>query len=278
MYADEPWDALELAVLAALFGGHPYGRPVLGTADELRRLGAEELAELHFSYYGPDNAVLVVAGELQSTAEERVTEAFSAIAPRSRARPTIAASPLSPCIGSSARRDCAALLALPAPATDEDHAALRLLAGARLVRASRLQRRWSRRHLCLGVNVNLADSAGDGFFVVAAGGCSRGRAGAVEALPPSSPGARGAARPRRARPRRQVLLADWAIGHERIHQQALAPAPPRALTSSPGRSLAAPRARPRQLLAVAADASTRSAARASDGPAMALTRPALRTD
>src|SRR4029079_14238781 len=35
MYQDDPWDALEVAVHAGLYDGHPYGRPVLGTEASL---------------------------------------------------------------------------------------------------------------------------------------------------------------------------------------------------------------------------------------------------
>ena len=66
MYRDDPWDALELDVLAALFPDHPYGRTVLGTEADLTRQGPAELAEFHRRYYRPDNALLVVAGDLDA--------------------------------------------------------------------------------------------------------------------------------------------------------------------------------------------------------------------
>lgn len=249
MYADEPWDSLELAVLAALFAGHPYGRPVLGTAEELASVGPEELGAFHRRYYGPDNAVLVVAGELDERAEARVEEHFGTIAPRDPARvPVGPASPpdrlqrLERRHGETAR----ALLALPAPGADSaEHAALRLLAAALgSGRASRLQRRLVEQDpLCLGVNVNLAESATDGYLAIAA-----------EVLPGVEPARVEAtlmaelARVREApladdeiARARQVLLADWAIGHERIHQQALSAGTALALFDlhHPERSLAA---------------------------------------
>jgi zinc protease len=249
MYADEPWDALELAVLAALFDGHPYGRPVLGTAGELAALGGEELAAFHRRFYGPDNAVLVVAGELDGDAEERVARTFGELPARSAARPKVgAAIPPSAMLRLERRQGETArlLLALPAPgADDDDHARLRLLAAILgSGRASRLQRRLVEEgHLCLGVNVNLAESAGDGFLAIAA-----------EVLPGVEPPRVEAAllgelaRLREAPPApeeiaraRQVLLADWAIGHERIHQQALTVGAALALFDirHPERSLAA---------------------------------------
>ena len=79
MYRDEPWDALELAVQAELFRGHPYGVPVLGTEADLASIDRDGLAGFHRRYYHPANALLVVAGDLgadTADAAERVTAAF----------------------------------------------------------------------------------------------------------------------------------------------------------------------------------------------------------
>ena len=46
MYESEPWDALEMAVHERLFGPHAYGRPVLGTREELLATGARGPARL----------------------------------------------------------------------------------------------------------------------------------------------------------------------------------------------------------------------------------------
>ncbi len=62
MYESDPWDALEQAVATALFGEHPYARPVLGPREELLATGVEELAAFHRAFYRPDNAAMVVAG------------------------------------------------------------------------------------------------------------------------------------------------------------------------------------------------------------------------
>ncbi len=230
MYRDEPWDALELDVLAALFPGHPYGRPVLGTAEELAGEGPEILAAFHRRYYRPSNAVLVVAGDVESTARERVEAAFAGLdgppprrtppppAPRSAARVRIERRH-----GEVARL----LLSLPAPPPDEsDHAGLRLLATLLASgRSSRLQRSLVEEgHHCLSVSASLADSEGDGFFSIAA-----------ELLPGADPGeverrvtaelAELATVPvptEELERARQVFQADWAWGQERIHQQAVA--------------------------------------------------------
>ncbi|RMH16387.1 MAG: insulinase family protein, partial [Acidobacteria bacterium] len=76
MYQDEPWDALELEVSRARFPDHPYGRPVLGTAGELARIDGPALAAFHRRYYRPDNAVLVLAGDLDDGAFDAAARAF----------------------------------------------------------------------------------------------------------------------------------------------------------------------------------------------------------
>ena len=54
---------------AALWGGdHPYGRPVIGTKKELPALTLNDAKRFYQTHYAPDNAVLVVAGDI--TAEE----------------------------------------------------------------------------------------------------------------------------------------------------------------------------------------------------------------
>lgn len=53
---------------AVLWGDHPYGRPVIGTKKELSSLTLEDAKLFYQTHYAPDNAVLIVAGDI--TAEE----------------------------------------------------------------------------------------------------------------------------------------------------------------------------------------------------------------
>ena len=84
MYANEPWDSLEMATTERLFGAHPYGKPVLGTREELLSYDEKELRRFHAERYRPENAVLVIAGDLASCGGEAavlatVEGAFAAI-------------------------------------------------------------------------------------------------------------------------------------------------------------------------------------------------------
>ena len=49
---------------AALHLSHPYGRPVIGWADELRRIDRVSAQKFYDHHYAPNNAILVVAGDV----------------------------------------------------------------------------------------------------------------------------------------------------------------------------------------------------------------------
>jgi zinc protease len=53
---------------AALYLTHPYARPVIGWAEEVRRIGRVEAQNFYDRHYAPNNAILVVAGDV--TADE----------------------------------------------------------------------------------------------------------------------------------------------------------------------------------------------------------------
>ncbi|MGE5234555.1 MAG: M16 family metallopeptidase [Acidobacteriota bacterium] len=229
MYRDDPWDALELEVLGRLFGGHPYGLPVLGTPEELQGIGAVELGAFHAGYYRPDNAVLVVGGDVDERAFAAVEEAFAAIPAGSAARrEQIRAVPPPGCVRLERRQGEVARLLLAflaPPAPHPDHPALRLLVAALAGgRAARLHRRLvDERQLCLAVSTDLHDTQAPGALLVG-----------LELLPGVEPQIaeqallaeleevrRGPLPEEELERARQILVADWVFGHERVHQQAL---------------------------------------------------------
>jgi len=230
MYDSEPWDALEMAVQPRLFGGHPYGRPVLGTADELRAIGREELAAFHARCYRPDNAVLVVAGDLGADALGTVERALGGVPAGGHGRAPVTEPGYPAGLDRLERRKgevSRLLLSLPAPPGGHpDHAPLRLLVsllGAG--RTSRLQRALvDEGQLCVWVSADLSENQGSGQIAFGAEVVPGAEPAVVEAellrqlalLAGEPPGAEELARAK------QVALADWVFGHERVHQQALA--------------------------------------------------------
>jgi len=55
-----------------LFGADPYGHPAGGTPASLRRIARADLVTLHLGRYRPDNAVLVLAGDLDDATALRL--------------------------------------------------------------------------------------------------------------------------------------------------------------------------------------------------------------
>jgi len=51
-------------VEAALYLSHPYGRPVIGWPEEVRRLGRPEAQAFYDHHYAPNNAILVIVGDV----------------------------------------------------------------------------------------------------------------------------------------------------------------------------------------------------------------------
>jgi len=56
---------------AALFLNHPYGRPIIGFEHEMRGLTRQDALDWYAKWYAPNNAMLVIAGDV-SAAEVRV--------------------------------------------------------------------------------------------------------------------------------------------------------------------------------------------------------------
>ncbi len=58
----DPAQVADLAFRAAIFGSHPYGRPLLPHSTAIRRIKLSDLERFHRNHYRPNNAVFVAAG------------------------------------------------------------------------------------------------------------------------------------------------------------------------------------------------------------------------
>lgn len=61
---DEPARVADDALDAAVFGGHPYGAPLVGTVESIERLEAADLAQFWARGARPDAASLVICGDV----------------------------------------------------------------------------------------------------------------------------------------------------------------------------------------------------------------------
>jgi len=68
---DDPWSVLAKAVEEALFGQHPYARPIIGYADSLKAMTPDMMRAYHARFYQPGNAKLVIAGDVNPAAAMR---------------------------------------------------------------------------------------------------------------------------------------------------------------------------------------------------------------
>ena len=60
----QPGEALEESVQEQLFGRYrPYGMPVSGYVDDVKKLGVQDLGSFYQKWYAPNNAMLIVAGD-----------------------------------------------------------------------------------------------------------------------------------------------------------------------------------------------------------------------
>jgi zinc protease len=233
MYESEPWDALDDAVHAAFFPSHPYGRPVIGTRDQLASIDAQVLGAFHRRFYRPTGAVISVVGDVDvEAAHAAVAERFGDLGRSDHdgdleARPPVAVDDGFAGMRRVERRHgelARLLVALPAPAAGhDDHPILRLLlAILGSGRSSRLQRALvDDGQSCVWVSTDVHDSLDPGIATVAAEAVPGADPAAIEAevcgqlarLVAEPPSADEIARAQR------MLFADRLFGHEKVDQQ-----------------------------------------------------------
>jgi zinc protease len=85
---NDPAAQLSESAQAALFVNHPYGRPIIGWEHEIRALNREDALAFYRKHYAPNNAILVVAGDV--TADEvrpLVEKAYGSIPSQPHVKP-----------------------------------------------------------------------------------------------------------------------------------------------------------------------------------------------
>ncbi|MFK4719568.1 zinc protease [Bradyrhizobium niftali] len=78
--ANNPRERLAEQMMAALYLNHPYGRPIIGWRHEIEKLTREDALTFYKRIYAPNNAILIVAGDVApKEIRPMVTETFGAI-------------------------------------------------------------------------------------------------------------------------------------------------------------------------------------------------------
>jgi len=60
----DPGTIARMVAARVVFGDSPYGHPVSGTQESLTRITAADITKMHSRYYRPDNAILVIGGDI----------------------------------------------------------------------------------------------------------------------------------------------------------------------------------------------------------------------
>jgi zinc protease len=81
---------------AALFYSHPYGIPVIGWEHEMAKLSPEDAMSFYKHYYAPNNAILVVAGDVTADEVKKLAEETYGKIPANPAVPAVRERPHDP--------------------------------------------------------------------------------------------------------------------------------------------------------------------------------------
>jgi zinc protease len=90
---NNPQALLGEEINATLYQNHPYRIPVIGWMHEIEELNREDAIEFYGRYYAPNNAILIVAGDVEPEAVRGMAEEIYGSVPRGpdlppRVRPT----------------------------------------------------------------------------------------------------------------------------------------------------------------------------------------------
>ena len=72
----DPSEQLGEALQAALFTQHPYGRPIIGWSHEIESLDRADALAYYDRFYTPENAILIVAGDVDAPEVIRLAEKY----------------------------------------------------------------------------------------------------------------------------------------------------------------------------------------------------------
>jgi zinc protease len=91
---DDPNGFLSEEVEALAFRAHPYGQPVIGWMEDLKRITPEEIRAFYKTYYVPNNALVVAVGDFKAPALlAKIKERFGRIARGAEPPPVTAVEP-----------------------------------------------------------------------------------------------------------------------------------------------------------------------------------------
>src|SRR5829696_2452720 len=98
MYEDTPQDLVHDLATEAVFGRHPLGRPVIGSADVISTVSRRSIATFHRAMYIPGNIVVAAAGNVEherlvQLLEQATSKRANGETPKRRVRPPLVKTP-----------------------------------------------------------------------------------------------------------------------------------------------------------------------------------------
>ncbi len=95
-YENQPYGSILIEVLKRAYTVHPYQWPTIGFMEDLNAASEQDYVDFYKTYYVPNNAVLVVAGDVKADVARKLVEKYFADIPRGRdiGRPTAVEPPL----------------------------------------------------------------------------------------------------------------------------------------------------------------------------------------
>jgi zinc protease len=71
---NDPGSILQEQMMAALYANHPYGIPIIGWEHEIAALNREDALSYYKRFYAPNNAILVIAGDVEPAEVRKLAE------------------------------------------------------------------------------------------------------------------------------------------------------------------------------------------------------------
>ncbi len=71
---NDPGSILQEQMMAALYANHPYGVPIIGWEHEIAALNRDDALSYYKRFYAPNNAILVIAGDVEPEEVRRLAE------------------------------------------------------------------------------------------------------------------------------------------------------------------------------------------------------------
>ena len=72
----QPGTLARFVATRVVFGESPYGHPLSGTPQSIQRIKRDDIVKLHQTYYRPDNATLIIGGDIKADAAYKLAEKY----------------------------------------------------------------------------------------------------------------------------------------------------------------------------------------------------------